>query len=424
MIDIEGRLRERWDREVLAVYADALQSAGDPRGELIAIDLHVDAHGRSDELARRKDELLGKLLGIHRNSAQCRYGFIGFDLSAIESTRPLADVLGGPLAGYIRDVVASGAPTIALVARLLSQGTHPWLTRLALEARGALGPTLVGEGGTAALAKALPNLDHLEVLGSPGVTRLVHPRLRSLRVTGLWALTELVDRASLQALESLDLSLPEGRPSVPVLARERFPALRRLDLARNAPPDTERTIDAIGMLELEPIVAQLTHLRIPVIESLAAKQRLDRVIARMPKLVELEVRSHLSELQPAVTVEPLPRCWRAIDHIRSRAPLRIETTAGAFAVDLGEAVDVLEGSYRDLPPSVRAAWDTWFNTCLRGQRWGGPGQHERYPFAAATVRMALDGTIDRFVGQDWHALHRALAHAGRQAAIAALPYRA
>ena len=41
MLELENALRARWDRDTLLVYADALQAAGDPRGELIAPDVEA-----------------------------------------------------------------------------------------------------------------------------------------------------------------------------------------------------------------------------------------------------------------------------------------------------------------------------------------------------------------------------------------------
>ena len=38
---LEDVLRADFSRENLAIYADALQEEGDPRGELIAIDLRI-----------------------------------------------------------------------------------------------------------------------------------------------------------------------------------------------------------------------------------------------------------------------------------------------------------------------------------------------------------------------------------------------
>src|SRR5262245_37701548 len=62
IVGLETSLQAMWDPDTAAVYADLLASRGDPRGELIAIDLEL-ARRESDELRRRKRELLSSWLG-------------------------------------------------------------------------------------------------------------------------------------------------------------------------------------------------------------------------------------------------------------------------------------------------------------------------------------------------------------------------
>lgn len=47
--ELEAALQTDWNPATLAAYGDALQAAGDLRGELIAIDLHADGHGMTPE---------------------------------------------------------------------------------------------------------------------------------------------------------------------------------------------------------------------------------------------------------------------------------------------------------------------------------------------------------------------------------------
>src|SRR5436190_21372831 len=61
--ELEAALLARWDRATLLVYADALQAAGDPRGELIALDVERAAKGYTDELATRRRKCLYEWLG-------------------------------------------------------------------------------------------------------------------------------------------------------------------------------------------------------------------------------------------------------------------------------------------------------------------------------------------------------------------------
>jgi hypothetical protein len=102
--DVEAALAASWDREHRAVYGDALAASGDPRGELIAIDLHVETHGPSEELTARKQALIEAWLGAEL-AARMANGTIkpGF----IEVTYPIAaDEVERLLAGFapaIRD---------------------------------------------------------------------------------------------------------------------------------------------------------------------------------------------------------------------------------------------------------------------------------------------------------------------------------
>ncbi len=414
--EIEASLRTQIDRELLAVYADVLQTEGDPRGELVAIDLHAEAHGLSHELASRRAELLRSLVELDGGGLRSQFGWIDVDLSGSDITA-LARVLASPFAPYLRDVVVWGAGRIHAVVAMLAQAPRPWLVRLSLEGseRGAW--SIVGHAATAALAQATPHLAHLELRGGGILEGLDHRAVRTLRVHGRTTMASLVgEGAMLDAVDTIDLVLPaeDARTRLELLPAERLPALRRLDLGRNAPPDLERFVDCLDVIEPLAILSQLTHLRLPALRSIADAQRLDAIVARMPDLVELELSAHLSELRPAVTVEPMPRSWRCLDRVHSRPPLRAEVPSDpdhVFALDIGEAASVLEASYDALPDDARTAWDTWFNMGLRGQEWGGSKTHVRQTVPAIRLRDALTPCIDRFTSHDWRALYVAIEHA-------------
>ncbi len=55
-----------WDRDEVAVYADALAQAGDTRGELLALDLEVEDYGTTIEIDARREELLPQDTLRHR----------------------------------------------------------------------------------------------------------------------------------------------------------------------------------------------------------------------------------------------------------------------------------------------------------------------------------------------------------------------
>ena len=60
--DLERALQSSWDRDHLAVYGDALQARGDPRGELIAIDLA----GEMRDVLRKRATTLPDTVSVRR----------------------------------------------------------------------------------------------------------------------------------------------------------------------------------------------------------------------------------------------------------------------------------------------------------------------------------------------------------------------
>jgi hypothetical protein len=74
--EIEHALRAAWSLDALAAYADHLQLRGDPRGELIAFDLHplADHHA----WRKRRRALLAAWLGelADRAGHLVQHGFI------------------------------------------------------------------------------------------------------------------------------------------------------------------------------------------------------------------------------------------------------------------------------------------------------------------------------------------------------------
>ena len=61
IVQLETSLQARWDPDTAAVYADLLASRGDPRGELIAIDLELTRR-EADQLRERKREIIDAIV--------------------------------------------------------------------------------------------------------------------------------------------------------------------------------------------------------------------------------------------------------------------------------------------------------------------------------------------------------------------------
>jgi hypothetical protein len=134
VLALERALQDCWSRELLPVYADALQADGDPRGALIALDLHVEAHGASAELAARHTELLEVWLG--RDPAWTeritQFGFV--KLTIYDASDAELAVLEEPGGSYVRAIAIRGrnvARTIAAIAA----APRPWLEHLIFDCR-------------------------------------------------------------------------------------------------------------------------------------------------------------------------------------------------------------------------------------------------------------------------------------------------
>ncbi|HEY5935628.1 MAG TPA: hypothetical protein VIU61_13355, partial [Kofleriaceae bacterium] len=144
--DLEANLAASFDRDTLAVYADFLQSIGDPRGELIALDLQIEAHADHAApapgpryryapagLVDRRATLLATWLRALVPSDptrgwigdQVRFGFLdNLELGAhsTEERDRLLAILASPVGPYVRGVTIRGAThdlveSLAVLAR-------------------------------------------------------------------------------------------------------------------------------------------------------------------------------------------------------------------------------------------------------------------------------------------------------------------
>jgi hypothetical protein len=126
---LEAGLQEAFDFAALAVYADALQGDGDPRGELIALDLYP----APDDPAwwGRRRAALGAWLGepmAARLGHLVQHGFI----HELREGPLAADVLDGPLGDYVRGYSAWGGERVARGLERLASRPRPWLARISV----------------------------------------------------------------------------------------------------------------------------------------------------------------------------------------------------------------------------------------------------------------------------------------------------
>ncbi len=176
--DPEVSLRDEWTIERLAAYGAMLQAGGDPRGELIALDLAPP----TDERLQRRREILKRWLGETVATAWgplATYGFLA-ELHP-QLSEPLLET---PLGDFVRSATVWVAPEAELAEveerlLVLARRSRPWLTRLKIVSTGqrVCSPQLARS-----LTTALPALTDLYCLGQPVFASLDHPGLRRLFV--------------------------------------------------------------------------------------------------------------------------------------------------------------------------------------------------------------------------------------------------
>jgi hypothetical protein len=184
LAELEAALAARWDREQLAVYGDYLQSIGDPRGELISIDLHAAAHGRSDELVERKRELVLAWLGEDLATIVAHTGAIDHAFVLLGHRAPsmaafaLDELLAHPAGRYLRRLqIDDTSERLADALRLLAETERPWLSWLRV-------PAWVGPRELERAVSAMPLLRELELGGQGVASKLsIPPHVRVSRPT-------------------------------------------------------------------------------------------------------------------------------------------------------------------------------------------------------------------------------------------------
>jgi len=404
-----------WKLDQLAVYADELQRTGDPRGELIALDLHGTA-----EVAVRKRELLAAMIGDAAESpaVRCRYGFVELEIDDTTDVDVIAKL--GPLAGYVRRVRVVASPeSIAASVAVLAITPRPHLVSLAIRERGWGAEPIVPAKAMAALTWVTPRLEAVEVRGHGVLASLEHPMVRSLRITGIDAVLSLTHAVELlPRVDKLDLAfaldpdvLREDAEWARYIPPAQFPALRRLDLGRNDPP--EPNLDTFRFLRQAPIAPQLTTVRLPPLTGPGDAANAQVALERMPalELVELPASPLASTLRhPRARLHAVrPRPWQPM----TRTMVTFVVAPLAMQVMLVDAARWLDDYYDELPADARAAWDSLWDALLRQPRR--PGR----TVDAAQLVCALEACG----GHVWPQLHRALraANLGPGAAISLSP---
>ena len=396
--DLEAALRARPDEGTLSVYADLLQAQGDPRGELIALDMRgVGDYKRRGQLltawlgdevslawsAQRELWYAGDLEGTH---ATFDNGFV--DLLVLEPDYPplfVANLIDGPAGPYLHMLCTRGSP--ALLAHVALR-TRPWLKHLVIDRspdqREPFTRELLDK-----LVTATPNLEVLEVAGRAMLGDFAHPNVRELAVNGAEAL-DLVDGPPLSCVHTLDFKFDGDRPTANMLiSPSRFPKLRRVSFEREEPGGV-RLFERLGTLG---VGEQITHLVLPSLRTPDQVELVQAAIDRMPMLREVKIaRAYACHPQPqlrhatarVLLAEPFP--WPPRETLD---PNRVIVVDGCPA-DLEELIDALESQYGDLSTEHQATWYRFFQRLYALEESPvrlGPTEHA---FAALDLSRALD----------------------------------
>jgi len=367
---IEALLAASWDREHLAVYADALVALGDPRGDVVAIDLHVDTHGPSEELARGKRAAIDAWLGAELAAriaaiGEIRHGFIElrWPVDADELDRMLG-VAG--FASAVRAIaIEDHDPNLRRAIDAICRVRPPWLERFhVVRYPDAFDDALrdsiaIDDDRARRFVDATPRLRALTVAGANAFGELVHPGVRELCVYDYNAIASLLsDGPPFASLTALDMQLfvaPSDAELASLLLASRLPALRRLDLSRNE----RHRGHVFELLRRHPLVAQLAWLRVPSLRNDADLGAVEAVLARMPADAELSVaRAYAGcTTRPPSSRITMPSAWPwPPDGLPGRVAIAIPGDPFGETVDLRGAIKVLERAFERLAEPARAAW--------------------------------------------------------------------
>lgn len=324
LAELEAAVRASWDREAIAIYADHLQAIGDPRGELVAIDLRIDESGSDAAVLARRSELIAEWFGADLPPGLVRYGFVDVDATGANGDKQLTAALRGPGAAFVRSVALAGeAPEVHDALAMLAERPHPWLTSLAIKQWAERGTTF-DDAATARLFDQLPALRVIDLSGRRILGNVAHSNVEQLRLTGYDAIASVLDPArTWPRLATIDAAIhcqyaanhanPDFSTIARFLAPATLPALTSLDLSRNEPGHLEpRSLGGsfvasafVARFENHPTLASLA---LPSLQHTYAVEAVERSLATLPRIRDVTVWAPNPRLpvHPSATIREIP----------------------------------------------------------------------------------------------------------------------
>ncbi len=282
------------------MYGDALQATGDPRGELVALDLHRERHGETPAYREAWPRAMMAWLGeLWTDSPLApwaarsfRFGFLD-DLRIqprgnLRSVDVCRAALRSPAGRFLRGAtITDDARGIREALDVLAGGTWPWLDHLAIEQDSRRSPGPFALAGI--LGAAVPHLREVTVRGYSAAAAPLPASVQRLVIDGAYALDAL-DAGSSNVRE-IDIKILAAGPHAIArvaqrLAPARFPALVHLDLSRceHNPYLVYTHDDALRVVQVLEAPERLRTLRIAPPVRDHVRQMLAEVRAQLPAL--------------------------------------------------------------------------------------------------------------------------------------------
>ncbi len=390
---------------LLGVYADELQQQGDPRGELIALDLLPATTVDKARFAALAASWLGPL-AEHPN-VRIRFGLLAVSVSDTEP-HLLQEVLASPAGRYLASVSIFGNVfTVRGALSRLADGARPWLGALRVIVPStpvgtSFAMPVISQDLVAQLVEAAPALYMLSIAGTCVLRDFAHPKLRALSVQGHEALGALTGVGEpLAGVTDLEFMFqvagyradPTPETVARLLPAGHLPALRRLDVARNEPGYQPHAYLG-GSVPFYPffrrlsVLRQLTHAWLPSVRSQQDRDLLQAALDDMPELRHLQVaklygRGYHGLRHPSATlVIPPPIPWMPRDQL-AEPMIVLSIGESAMFVDLRELITTMERVYERLPIDARVTWDDWWDVVAANGT-----------FPASSLATALDACRD------------------------------